>query len=109
MEKAVIKTGGKQYLVAVGDTLQIEKISPTGDVDFKAGDSLIFDEVLFHDDGTTTTIGKPLLEGRRVEATLVEIGRAPKITVIHFKSKTRHRKKAGHRQPFFKVKIDKIA
>lgn len=105
MEYAVIQTGGKQYLVSPGMSLKIEKILG----EHKEGDKLSFDKVLLHDDGSTTTLGKPAISGKTVEATLTKIGRARKVTVIHYKSKVRHRKKMGHRQPFFEVKIDKIA
>ncbi len=105
MEYAVIKTGGKQYLVSPGMSLKIEKILG----EHKEGDTITFDQVLLHDDGTTTTLGKPTLPGKKVEATLVKSGRARKVTIIHYKSKVRHRKKMGHRQPFFEVKINSIA
>ena len=104
MEFAVIKTGGKQYKVAVGDSVKIEKI--TGD--YKEGDKITFDQVLLVDNGQDTTIGTPTIKGATVKATISEIGRAPKITVIHYKQKSRYFKKNGHRQPFFKVKIDSI-
>ena len=105
MEYAVIQTGGKQYLVTPGQELMIEKLNDT----LKAGDKVVFDQVLMTDNGSETTLGKPLVPGKKVEATLTEAGRARKITIIHYKSKVRHRKKMGHRQPFMKVKIDKIA
>ncbi|MFA7252777.1 MAG: 50S ribosomal protein L21 [Candidatus Paceibacterota bacterium] len=104
MEFAVIKTGGKQYKVAVGDSVKIEKI--TGE--HKVGDKLTFDKVLFVDNGKDTTIGTPNIKGAEVKATLTEIGRAQKVIVIHYKQKSRYFKKNGHRQPFFKVKIDAI-
>ena len=104
MEFAVIKTGGKQYKVAVGDSVKIEKI--TGE--HKVGDKLTFDKVLLVDNGKDTTIGTPNIKGAEVKATLTEIGRAQKVIVIHYKQKSRYFKKNGHRQPFFKVKIDAI-
>jgi len=104
MEFAVIKTGGKQYKVAVGDSVKIEKI--TGD--FKEGDKVTFDKVLLVDNGKDTTIGTPNIKGAVVKATISEIGRAQKVIVIHYKQKSRYFKKNGHRQPFFKVKIDSI-
>ncbi len=105
MQFAVIKTGGKQYKVAEGDTLKIEKLSG----DFKKGDKLSFDEVLFLDDGSKSTLGMPLISGKKVEATFVEAGRNKTIDVIKYKAKSNYYKKRGHRQPFFKVKIGKIA
>ena len=104
MEFAVIKTGGKQYKVSVGDSIKVEKI--TGE--FKEGDKITFDQVLLVDNGQDTTIGTPTINGAEVEATLEEIGRAQKVTVIHYKQMSRYFKKNGHRQPYFKVKIDSI-
>ncbi len=103
-EFAVIATGGKQYKVSVGDSVKIEKIKG----DFNEGDKVSFDKVLLVDDGSNTTIGTPYIEGAKVEATLVKIGRHPKVTVIKYKQKSRYFKKNGHRQPFFEVKIEKI-
>ena len=101
-EFAVIKTGGKQYKVAVGDSLRIEKIIG----EYKEGDKIVFDKVLLVDDGENTTIGTPYISGAEVKATIEEIGRAKKVTVIKYKQKSRYFKKNGHRQPFFKVKIE---
>lgn len=103
-EFAVIKTGGKQYKVSVGEVLNIEKIKG----EFKEGDKISFDKVLLVDDGSNTTIGTPYIEGAAVEGTLEEIGRAAKVIVIKYKQKSRYFKKNGHRQPFFKVKISAI-
>lgn len=107
MEKtfAIIETGGKQYLVSEGDILKVEKI--TGD--YKAGDSVVFDKVLLTDDGSTTQIGEPYLKGAKVEAEVKSIGRAKKVVVIKYKAKSRYFKKRGHRQPFFEVKVTKLA
>ncbi len=104
MEFAIIKTGGKQYKVAVGDSLKIEKI--TGD--YKVGDQITFDKVLLVDNGQDTTIGTPTIKGATVQATVEKISRSAKVTVIHYKQKSRYFKKNGHRQPFFQVKIDSI-
>lgn len=104
MTRAVIATGGKQYLVAEGDSLKIEKLSDTA----KVGDSVVFDRVLMVEKDGDVKLGAPTVEGAKVSATIEEIGRSRKVIVIHFKSKTRERKKAGHRQPFFKVKIATI-
>ncbi len=104
MEFSVIQTGGKQYKVSAGDTLKIEKI--TGD--FKKGDKITFDKVLLWDNGKDTTIGAPFISGAKVLATLEEIGRSAKVNVIKYKQKSRYFKKNGHRQPYFKVKIDAL-
>lgn len=107
---AVIETGGKQYRVSEGDTIKIEKLSTKGSTELKEGSAVIFDKVLLVDNGTdATNIGAPFLEGAKVSGTIVEIGRNPKVTVIKYKQKSRYFKKNGHRQPYFKVKIEKIA
>ncbi len=103
-EFAVIMTGGKQYKVSVGDSLKIEKILG----DHKEGDKIVFDKVLLVDDGANTSIGNPYISGAKVEGTISEIGRSPKIDVIHYKQKSRYFKKYGHRQPFFKVTIESL-
>jgi len=104
MEFAVIETGGKQYKVSAGETIQIEKLVG----EHKEGDKIVFDKVLLVDNGTDTTIGTPFIEKAKVTATITEIGRAPKVTVIKYKQKSRYFKKNGHRQPFFKVKIEGV-
>ncbi len=102
MELAVIKTGGKQYVVAKGDTITIEKLSG----EHKAGDKVVFSEVLMKDDGALT-LGAPI-KGAEVKGTVASVGRAKKIDVVKYKAKSRYLKRRGHRQPFVKVKIDSI-
>jgi len=104
-EFAVIKTGGKQYKVSEGDVIKIAKVSD----DKKVGDTLVFDEVLLRDDGTTTTLGAPMIVGSKVSGELIEIGRAKKVLAVRYKSKSRTFIRRGHRQDFFKVKVIKIA
>jgi len=101
---AVIQTGGKQYKVAKGDVVKIEKLPG----ELKEGEKVTFDQVLLTDDGKSTKIGTPLVAGAKVEAVIKEIGRDPKISVIRFRSKSRYHKKRGHRQPYFKVEINKV-
>ena len=98
---AVIKTGGKQYKVRVGQALKIEKL------DKKEGEKIKF-ETLLTADGEKINIGKPFL-GDKVEAVVKEQGRGKKISVVKFKNKVRYRKNVGHRQPFSKVEIMSIA
>ena len=104
MEFAVIKTGGKQYKVAVGDTLKIEKIIG----DYKIGDKLSFEEVLLRDSGTKTDVGTPTVAGAKVDATITEIGKLDKVMVVRYRQKSRYHKRNGHRQPFMGVKIEAI-
>ena len=103
---AVIKTGGKQYKVSEGDTVKIEIMNG----DFKVGDKLEFGEVLLSDSGSDTKFGAPFITGAKVSGEIVEIGRDPKIVVLRYKQKNRSGStKNGHRQSFFKVKINTIA
>lgn len=101
---AVIKTGGKQYRVSVGESVKIEKIKG----EFKKGDTVTFTEVLLTDDGTNTVIGTPFIDGAKVTGTIDMIGRAQKVIVLKYKQKSRYMKKNGHRQPYFKVTITSI-
>jgi large subunit ribosomal protein L21 len=101
---AVIKTGGKQYRVSVGDSIKIEKLKG----EFKKGDTVTFSEVLLTDDGANTVIGTPFIEGASVGATVDMVGRAPKVLVIKYKQKSRYMKKNGHRQPYIKVTITSL-
>jgi len=103
-EFAVILTGGKQYQVQVGDILKIEKISG----EYKKGDKITFDKVLLVDNGEDTTIGTPYIDGAKVEAVFEEEGKNKKIEVVKYRSKSRYYKRRGHRQPYFKVKIQAI-
>ena len=98
---AVIETGGKQYLVFVGDEVKIEKLVDGS----KLGDKITFEKVLLKDTGTATVIGTPHISGAKVTAQVIEIGRSPKIDIVKYKAKTRYFKKIGHRQQFFKIKI----
>jgi len=107
MEIAVIQTGGKQYKVAPGQEIKIEKLG-RGATTHKEGDKVVFDQVLFVDNGKDTTIGTPFINKATVTGTITKIGRAPKVTVIKYKQKSKYFKKNGHRQPFFQVKIDAL-
>ena len=95
----VIQTGGKQYVVADGDTISVEKLVVGKD------NKISFDKVLLIDDGSKTQVGAPFISGAKVSAELIEEGRDAKVTVIHYRQKSRYFKKRGHRQPFSKVKI----
>ncbi len=99
---AVIETGGKQYRVQEGDVVFIEKLNVT------EGDSVNFDKVLILSNDKGLNAGKPYVDGAKVEATVLEQGKAKKIVVFKYKAKKNERTKKGHRQPFTKVKIEKI-
>ena len=98
---AVIKTGGKQYVVTPNQKLRIEKLETTGD-------KVEFAEVLLIADGSNITIGKPTIAGAKVTAKLLYQGRAKKINVIKYKSKSRYQVKKGHKQPFTEVLIESV-
>lgn len=95
---AVIKTGGKQYRVSEGDVLRVEKLP--GDV----GADLVLDEVLMLG-GETVAIGKPVVEGAKVTATIVAQDRAKKIIVFKKRRRKNYRRKNGHRQPYTELRI----
>lgn len=99
---AVIKTGGKQYRVAEGDVLNVEKLNA------EAGSEVVFDEVLTVVNDGDVKIGQPVVEGAKVTAKVVEQGKGEKILVFKYKAKSNYRKRQGHRQPFTKVEISKI-
>ena len=101
--KAVIVTGGKQYTVAEGDILFIEKLNAEAEAVVK------FEEVLAVLDGENSKIGAPVVEGASVEAKVVKNGKGKKIHVLRYKPKKGEKKKIGHRQPYTKVEITKIA
>ncbi|HEY0010405.1 MAG TPA: 50S ribosomal protein L21 [Candidatus Paceibacterota bacterium] len=109
MEFAVIKTGGKQYVVSPGDLVTIEKLGSRSKTEvLKKGDSITFSDVLLTDNGKDTTIGTPTVSGVTVTGTVHLVGRAKKVEVVKYKAKSRYLKRRGHRQPHIKVKIDTI-
>lgn len=100
MSIAIIKTGGKQYKVAVGDKIKIEKLN------LEVGEKIKFDTLLASSlDGKDLLLGEPILADRTVEGVILEQGRSKKVSVIKFKNKTRYKRNYGHRQPFSLVEI----
>ncbi|ACO84726.1 50S ribosomal protein L21 [Clostridium botulinum] len=100
---AVVVTGGKQYKVAEGDVLFVEKL--TADVD----STVELDNVLLvGKDNEETVVGKPMVEGAKVTAKVLAQGKAKKVVVFKYKPKKDYRKKQGHRQPYTKIQIEKI-
>lgn len=99
---AIIVTGGKQYKVAEGDVLYIEKLPA------EIGDAVIFDQVLAILDGDKATFGLPLVEGAKVQANVEKNGRGKKIMIFKYNAKKGYRRRQGHRQPYTKVTIGKI-
>jgi len=99
---AIIKTGGKQYLVSPGDKIKIEKI------DKEEGKEIVFKEVLLIERNRKVEIGSPLVKGAKVTGKVLKQGKGKKIIVFKYKPKKRYKKKKGHRQLFTEVEIVKI-
>src|SRR5262245_47645022 len=102
MTIAIIETGGKQYLVSKGDTIQVEKLAG------EAGSTIKFDKVLFTANGKNQDVGKPYLSGVVVEGKVKSQGRGKKVHVLKYKSKSKYRRKIGHRQAYTEVEITKV-
>ena len=102
MNLAVIKTGGKQYIVSSGDKIKIEKI------DGEEGKEIKFSEVLLVEKDTTLTIGEPLVKDAKVSGKILRQDKAKKIIIFKYKAKKRYKKKTGHRQEFTEIEITEI-
>jgi large subunit ribosomal protein L21 len=99
---AVVKTGGKQYRVAQGDVLKVEKLEGN------EGDSIELNNVLMIADGDDLKIGTPVLDGGKVTATIKSHGRGKKIEIMKFRRRKHHQKKTGHRQSYTELEITGI-
>jgi len=99
---AIIETGGKQYKVAAGDIVRVEKLA------VEAGASFSFDKVLMVSEGENVTVGAPYVAGAAVKASVIGDGKEKKVIVYKFKSKKGFHKKKGHRQPYTSLKIEAI-
>ena len=99
---AIIQTGGKQYRVSEGDVVSIEKLTAA------EGEEVVFEQVLTVVSDSDIKIGKPVVEGAKVTAKVVEHGKGKKILIFKYKAKSNYRKRQGHRQPYTKVEISKI-
>ncbi len=99
---AIIETGGKQYKVAEGAVIMIEKL------DAAQGETVELNKVLTVVKDGDVIIGKPVIDGAKVTAVVVEHGKGKKILVFKYKAKSNYRRRQGHRQPFTKVVIEKI-
>lgn len=100
---SVIETGGKQYIVGVGDVIDVELLG-----DHQEGDTIEFDKVLMNDDGSSATIGNPYIEGAKVKATYMGMKKGKKLNIIRFEAKSNRDRFVGHRQKYSQVKIDTI-
>ncbi len=99
---AIVETGGKQYKVRVGQTLDVELL------DANAGDTVELGRVLVVSGDEGVQVGTPVLESAKVSATVVDHVRGPKLTIFHYRPKQRYRVKTGHRQDYTRVKIEAI-
>jgi large subunit ribosomal protein L21 len=100
---AVIKTGGKQYLVREGESFKVEKIPG------KEKSKVTFEQVLLVSDNKGTRLGNPLLKSTKISATIEKQGKHPKSFGVKFKSKKRYKRIIGYRKPYTQIKIDKIS
>ncbi|MBO5273342.1 MAG: 50S ribosomal protein L21 [Clostridia bacterium] len=100
---AIIVTGGKQYKVNEGDIIFVEKL------EVNEGETVTFDKVLAVSADAGFTVGAPYVDGASVTANVVKNGKGKKIHILKYKSKKNEKKKIGHRQPYTKVQITKIA
>ena len=102
-EFAIIETGGKQYMVCVGDVLEVELLG-----DLKEGDKVEFDKVLMVDNGSDTTIGAPYITGAKVKATYQGEKKGTKIHIVRYMAKSNRDRRIGHRQKYAQVKIESL-
>lgn len=100
---SVIETGGKQYIVSVGDVLEVELLG-----EHKEGDKVTFEQVLLSDNGKDVTVGTPYIKGAKVTATFLKETKGPKITIVRYKAKSNRNRKQGHRQHYAQVKIESL-
>ncbi len=99
---AVVETGGKQYRVTVGQTIEVEKLP------FAVGEKVELNRVLLVADGDEVKVGQPTVKGAKILATVVEHGKGKKIIIFKYKPKERYRRKKGHRQAYTRLRIEKI-
>ncbi|MBP3816459.1 MAG: 50S ribosomal protein L21 [Firmicutes bacterium] len=99
---AILETGGKQYRVAEGDVITVEKLPG------EAGDVIEFDKVLLISDGGEVKVGSPYIDGAKISGEIIETGKGKKVIVFKYKSKKDYRRKQGHRQPFTSVEITSL-
>jgi large subunit ribosomal protein L21 len=99
---AVVKTGGKQYRVSPGDTIEVEKLP------HEVGESIELDQVLMVVNGSGATIGRPLVEGAKVKATVMRQAKGRKVIIFKYSPSKRYRRKKGHRQNYTRLRVDEI-
>jgi large subunit ribosomal protein L21 len=99
---AIVKTGGKQYRVSPGDSIDVDRLPS------EAGEQIELDSVLLVHDGSDTKIGQPLVEGAKVKATVTRQAKGRKVVVYKYRPRNRYRRKRGHRQHYTRLHIDEI-
>ena len=102
MKYAIIESGGKQYKAVEGSTIEVDRLSN------ESGEQIVLGTVLLLVDGETVSVGTPALKGARVEATIVDHIKGPKLVIFKYRPKKRIRTKTGHRQQYTRLKIDSI-
>jgi large subunit ribosomal protein L21 len=102
MKYAIVEDGGKQYKAVEGSTIEVDRF------DAEVGEQVDLERVLLISDGDTVSIGKPLVNGASVQATVVDQIKGPKVVVFKYKPKQRYRVKTGHRQKYTRLQIDAI-
>lgn len=107
-EFAVILSGGKQYVVSVGDIVDVELLPKENNEQYKEGDMVEFDQVLLVDNGTDATIGTPYIDGAKVRAVYQGGKKGKKLSIVRFKAKSNRDRKIGHRQKYDRVKIEAV-
>ncbi|MFN2290752.1 MAG: 50S ribosomal protein L21 [Anaerolineae bacterium] len=99
---AVVRTGGKQYRVSPGDTIDVEKLP------CEVGEEIELDEVLLVANGGEAKIGQPLVQGAKIKATVTRQAKGPKVIIFKYRPSKRYRRKKGHRQHYTRLRIDEI-
>jgi large subunit ribosomal protein L21 len=99
---AVVKTGGKQYRVSPGDSIEVEKLPN------EVGEQVELDEVLLVANGKGTKIGRPVVKGAKVKATVTRQAKGRKVIIFKYRPSKRYRRRKGHRQHFTRLRIDEI-
>ena len=99
---AIVETGGKQYRVQAGQTIEVERLPAI------VGDNVTLDRVLLVADGEEITVGRPTVDGAKVLATVVGEGKGRKVIIYKYKPSKRYRRKKGHRQNYTRLRIDEI-
>ena len=102
MKYAIVEDGGKQYKAILGETIEVDKYP------LEVGEEIDLEHVLLVSDGEKVLVGAPLVQGAKVQATVVAQVKGPKVTVFRYKAKERIRTKTGHRQKYTRVRIDAI-